>query len=380
MSPRKRKTLASYGKRGDHVRVLVDDGRDRVIVHYRDTAGVPHRRFFGNDRAGRKEATTWAETYHATRKSQETEQQRPRTTLRALFTAFIDSEADNLREKTIAGYKQRFAKWELFFGASALADDTTLHDIDRFKAAARKSGMVSNQVRNVINVARIVYNWGQKRKLVHTNELAIYRWKQSKDTAVIEPAEYTEPEFEQLLRQFDPTRQDQWRPWVALMLFGHHGMRANAVRHLRWSDIDEARGVITWPARFMKAGKAHVQPIMWETVSALRTARAWREPAGVESDWVLFAPRNAAEPYSYQSLHYQLRQAEGKAEIKHLDYRGAHGFRKLVFNRIARQTKDPLAALAYIGDTDVKVLRNYDRLTEERIAEGSKIMATTESK
>lgn len=387
----RRKTLLSRGKRGDMIRVLVDDKRDRVIVHYRDGEGVPRRKFFTSDRNGKAEAIAWAEAYHEVRSNRGKKKEEQHTTLRALWAAYIEAEAPNLREKTIINYRQRFGKWREFMGSDALADDTTLNDIDRFKAAALKSGTVLNQVRAIISVTRIVYNWGQSRKLVHTNEVSIYRWKQPKDARSIEPAQYTEDEFHRLLRQFDPTRHDQWRAWARLMIFGHTAMRSNAVIHLRWSDIDFARGVIRWPGQYMKSGKDHVQPIAWGTYAALVTARQWREYSATvrerddrspasrasqleESDWVIFALRDKQKPYSYTAFDYQLRQAEKKAKVSHLDYRGGHGFRKMVFNQILRDTRDPMTAMAYIGDTDLKILKNYDRLGEERIAAGSAVV------
>ena len=103
------------------------------------------------------------------------------------------------------------------------------------------------------------------------------------------PGEYRAEEFETLLRAFYPSVHTGWRPWVALMLCGHHGMRANAVLHLRWEDIAWDADEIIWPARWQKNGEPHRQPLTWEAVSALETARRWREKLGYTGPWVLFS-------------------------------------------------------------------------------------------
>ena len=55
MTAKPRRTLGTWGRRGDRVRVLVDGTRDRVEVLYRDTQGIDRKRIFGNDKAGRAE-------------------------------------------------------------------------------------------------------------------------------------------------------------------------------------------------------------------------------------------------------------------------------------------------------------------------------------
>jgi integrase len=199
---------------------------------------------------------------------------------------------------------------------------------------------------------------------------------------------------------------DEWRPWVALMIVGHHGMRFRAIRHIQWPNIDYATGLVTWPGLFQKQGKDVVQPITWALHAALITAKYWAERelvrrdkretgvdrpttrvrgAGgvferdpnvpierIETPWILFARTKKTEPYSYSSFQYQLAQGEIRAGIAHEKWRAAHGFRRMVVGNLLEATGDPMIAMNYVGDTDVaKQLKSYDKRMEKRISAGS---------
>jgi integrase len=421
VSPR-RKTLARFGRRGDQVRVCVDARRDRVEVYYKDLDGVEHRRIHANTKEGKAEAIAWAETYLTERTRIANERQAPEKrepiTVRELWERYLESPAftKDLREATQINYRGRWKKWEAFMKPDAIVDTTTLHDVDRFRAACESAGIVLNSVRGILNVVRTVYNWGQSRKLISTNDLALYRWKQPKDAPTLEPGEYTTEEYEALLRTFEPARlmdgslfaSRNWRPWVALMILGHHGMRFRAIRHLRWTDIDWDAGVVVWPGEFQKQGKDVVQPISSALQSALIVARYWadkhlvmrkrrrvrvtdgprrgkwmRDPdlvdEVIDSPWILFAMTKKMEPYSYSSFQYTLVNAEksavladGKVGIDHEKWRAAHGFRRMVVGNLLEATGDPMVAMNFVGDTDVaKQLKSYDKRMEKRIKTGS---------
>lgn len=68
----------------------------------------------------------------------------------------------------------------------------------------------------------------------------------------------------------------QWRPWVAINLMAHQGIRASAVLHLRWSDVDLVTGLINWPASWDKMGRQWVQPIRGGTMKSFEVADAMR--------------------------------------------------------------------------------------------------------
>lgn len=392
----RRKTLFTTGRHGDRVRVLVDAGRDRVEVHYRDLEGVSRKRIFDNTKDGKLEARAWAETYHEERRTKP-EAAVVRLTLVELWQRFAASPAyAHLRPKTKIAYGYRYARWQSYLGAKARPDDTTLATVDDVIQRATKAGMALNQIRQVINVARVIYRWGQLRKFVATNELSLYRWTQPKDAPVIEPDEYTPAEFAKLIVEFDPRDGRRWRAWGCLMLAGHHGQRANALIHLKWDDI--LGDQIVWPAAFQKSGRELRQPLTWDAVAVLETARYWRAQSGYSGPWVFYAgggnkslgavvtgnarhyrkKRATAEdtPYTYQALWLALTKAEKRAKVEHKAYRALHGLRKMSAGNVADSTNDARLGMEWIGDSDPKMMKRYlkrrdDRMTRAADASGA---------
>lgn len=393
MKGKQRKTLYTTGRHGDRVRVLVDAQRDRVEVLYRDLDGAPHKRIFPNDKQGREEATDWADTYKVAREQLRREGDKPKAiTARALWTAYVGSPAwTNLRAASQVSYKNRWAKWEEFIGRGTDAGKVKATAIDEFIVAAQKTGMVLNQVRQVFNVARTVHKWGQTRDLLTGTVFAVYRWRQPRDAQPMKPDEYGEAEWQRLIAKSEPQHPKRWRIHVAVMLCHATGQRMNAVQHLRWQDVDSVASVIRWPAVWQKQGKALVRPLTWDAVAALETARHWRSVAAggrvrrdrksssrpaqlSRADWVLFAQNRKSESVSYSSLHTMLQELEKRAKVLHSSYRAFHGFRRKVVGDLGERLGDRMDALEYVGDTDPKMLKSYDRREGERMQKAANAM------
>jgi integrase len=390
---RARKTLYQYGRHGDRVRVLIDSTRDRVEVLYRDLGGIPRKRIFPNDKQGREEATDWADTYKVEREKLRTEGgKRETVTTRGLWSAYLNSPAwTNLRDASQISYRNRWAKWESFIRKDSDAAKVRATDIDEFIVAASKSGMVLNQVRQVFNVARTIHKWGQTRDLLAGTVFAVYRWRQPRDAQPTKPDEYSEAEWLRLIGKTEPQHPRRWRLNVALLLCHATGQRIQAVRHLRWQDIDAAASVINWPAVWQKQGKALDRPLTWDSVAALETARWWRRvgaegrvrqdrkpssrPAALlKSDWILFASHRKSKAVSYSSLHTMLGELETLAKVKHRELRAFHGMRRKVVGDLGERLADRMDALEYVGDTDPKQLASYDRRGPERMRKAAKAM------
>lgn len=393
MTPSKgtpRKTLLFLGARGadDRVRVLEDATADEVVVQYKDGHGVPRRRVFPRTRQGRKDAQAWGKSYHEERGKGLSA--KPETTHRMLWKAYTESPAfTSRRTKTQQNYAERWRQWMHYRGERTLVDATTLLHVDQFYQARKLAGRSANQTRGIISVARIVYSWGLSRKLVTSNELALYRWTTAEGEEAQEPAEYTETEFLAILAQLPAQSHRHWRAHVALMLAGHQGMRANAVRHLRWSDVHPEEALFIWPAAYQKNRRDFSQPMTWDAVAALETARYWRERSGYDGPWVLYAgggrkaigtpahgnarhgrkvrTADQDEAYTYGALWLKLVAAEKAAAVPHQDRRALHGFRKMVSGNVADRTGDDRLGMQFIGDRDMKQAKKYLKRRDERM-------------
>jgi integrase len=322
-----RKTIQTFGqkRRGDYVRVLLDPNRGRYEVHFDEPAGGKAKKTFADDKQGKKEALAWAETFYDERKRQAEASRAPsappaRRTTREIWKLYTASPAylKGIRQKSRDNYAARWRKWEEYLGPDFVVDATTFHDVDGFITRAGDAGMVINQVRQVINVARIVYNWAASRDLILVNKLGVYRWQTPKDALVHEPGDYATSELDAMLRTLDPTRHDQWRPWVAIVLVAESGQRANAIRNLRWDDIDWAAGEIVWRGEFQKQGKELRRPITWGLYSALLVAQHW---ATVE---LRARPEHGARiRNALGQIRARPRRADGRAPIAVGAVRGA---------------------------------------------------------
>lgn len=392
MTPVKRRTLGTYGRRGDRVRVLIDATRDRVEVLFRDADGIDRKRIFGNDKAGRAEALAWAETFHQERAKRLAEKTAPKPiTMRQLWREYTQSPAwHDLRDASRPNYADRWRLWVRFIGEDAIAGDVRLLDVDRFIVRMREIPTANgapraiNQIRQVLNVVRTVFNWAQSRELLTRNDFALFRWKRPKDARALEPEEYTAEEFARLLAAASPQDARTWRIHVALILAGVHGQRARSVLHLRWADV--AGGMIRWPGEFMKQGEDHAQPLTWEALAALETARYWTQErqgrdftrqsarqraaraALAASPWVLPGHGDTTKPWGYQAAWKALKALETSAGVPHKAFRAWHGMRKMASGNVSDATGDARLGLEWIGDRDMSQAKSYLKQRADRMA------------
>lgn len=414
-----RETIWTHGRKGDAdwMRVLVDEKQGRVEVKYKDGRGKPKKEVFqGIEPAVRAKAIRWAEAFK--REREKLGRRRSEVTHAELWRLYQESPAwSNLREKSKPSYTHRWNQWVKFRGATTKPDDTTLHHFDQFIVAMRAAGIAENQIRNALNVARIVYRWGESRELVQKNAFKGFRWTTPKvkpdesieaaPGAEAEPeshGEYTEAEFAAILAELSPQDSRRWRAHVMLMLAGFHGQRGHALTHLRNSDI--RGGKIIWPAEYQKNGKALEQPLTWDGYAAILTARYWRQQLGYTGRWLIFGgslakrgqvrelkewerdpkhkhvgtgkgkPRAIAdEPYSYSGGHSALVEAEQRAGVEHKPRRAFHGFRKMAAGNVYDATGDVSLAMAYIGD-DIRQAPAYLKRRDERMERAAEAVQT----
>jgi integrase len=174
---------------------------------------------------------------------------RPETTHAQLWKAYTESQAfTSAAPKTRINYAERWRKWMHFRGERTKVDETTLLHVDQFYSRGSR-GQAANQTRGIIAVARIVYNWGQSRKLVTQQRArALPLADRPKGRRRTSRRSTPSPSSSRSSAELSPQSRRTWRAHVALMLAGHQGMRANAVLHLAWPDVHEDEALFIWPA------------------------------------------------------------------------------------------------------------------------------------
>lgn len=362
MSPT-RKTYAVFGRVGEgQVRVLADERRGRILVQWYEGSKA-RKKVFPETKAGRIEAQAWAEGFHAERIRRGKDHP---ITLRGLWDAYREVAFLSLRPRTRELYRERWLKWEDFIGKDVDPDAVALSDIDRFVVMTRRLGKSMNQARHVLNVARVVFNWGMKRKYVTATDLTSYRWNSGKEGKPLEIPEHSPDDHRKLLAVLPPTESRYWRLWCLLVIAGSQGPRIRTARYLKWSDVED--GTIHWPAATMKQGVDFHQPLTEQARQALEVARQWRTKDGYNGPYVFYAARTGKEPvYTYQSAWIALQKAEKRAGVAHHPYRAFHGFRRMAAGNVYDALKDPLAAAEWIGDQDVKQMRSYLKRRTNRL-------------
>lgn len=351
-----RRLLAHFGPRRGGVRVLAETvrGRPVIMVRWRHQ-GAPHQRSWPASREARQEATAFARGVADGRAPTSA----PAPTVAALWRGYAEAEFPALRPRSQANYAARWRLFEVFAHHDTPADRVDFGHLDGFRAELTRQGYAPNQVRAHVAQVKRVFRWARQRQLL-TTAVPDYALKLGKDERTAEPAEYTHEEFVRILGALDPRSAREWRPWAVLMLIGHQGVRANAALHLRWDDLVDGR--IVWRRAWDKIGTEDwTQPIRDGALSALETARWWREQEGYTGPWVFptARPTRRAQVYTPQALAAALWRAERLAGVPHLPLRGVHGLRKMVAGDIYALTGSEKAALDFIHDRDPRVIPIY---------------------
>lgn len=348
-----RQTIARFGQHGRTVRVFTEPRLGLVRVRWYDGAGQERTRSWRpNTREQREAATLWAKTFAAERDGGG----QAMLTLRQLWEAYTEAEFDHLKPRTQALYRWRWGKWEVALGATRLADETNIRDVSRFKRLARDAGLAPNQVLECLKVVKLVYAWGHRHEQLARNRLARLQLRLRSGEFRHEPPAYTPEEFERILGHFDPRKASEWRPWAVLLFLGHQGVRETPAVKLERTDL--AGAVVHWPQATDKTGEAWDQPLRWGAIAALETARGWAEHDGYPGPYVFYG-RGGKGHYTAQALIAALHRAERAAGVPSIAYRGAHGLRRMVATEIWQATGDPLLALRFIHDKDVRRVREY---------------------
>jgi integrase len=175
------------------------------------------------------EAKAWR-AEHVTKKNRGTLIQPSRETFKQVADAWLAASAAEYKPSTLRGYESDLRTYvNPAFGAHKLAD-IRRGDWQRFVDDLQAKNLSPSKVRNIVNVARVVYRYALDRELVEINPtLGLkLRGKPGKRMRTL-----TRAQAEELLAAI-PDNPDR-SLWACAMF---SGLRRGELRGLRWSDID----------------------------------------------------------------------------------------------------------------------------------------------
>lgn len=357
MSPQRK--LDSYGPRGARVRVFLED--TMVRVQWKEH-GRRRTQSWPDSRDNRRRAKAFAEGV-AEKLALGTRLVPEAMTLAELWRRYLAAVALTWRPATLRNAQTH---WQLFTAAVGDGLDArriTPEAMDEVQlrlrgraAKGRKRSPV--QVARCLNVVRAAFTWAAQRRLLEP-QLATWRPSLAKDERPLAPAEYGPGESARILAALDFRNARQWRAWVVLTLAATLGRRWRAILALHVTDVDLRARTVRWSAEGDKQGREAVVPMPRAAVMAVRVALVWRRRQGHTSPLLVpgVQARSRHKPYTYQAVHYALREAEQRAGVPHLPYRALHGFRRGVVTSVHAATGNLELAGELVGDRDVKTLR-----------------------
>jgi integrase len=357
------KEIASIGLRGAHARVWVEklrSGREVVRIQHREgdrriTTSLP------NTAENRRVAKATAEGI-VDRLQRRGLKATERLTLHDVADRYVKSKLPEWRQATRINTQGKWKRILAIIPPRTFADLITPETLDELREIMRKSGRAPAQTAAHITQIKAAFTFAMSRKLLVENPIADYKVRLGKDDRPRSVAEYTPAEAAGIMASLDYRTMRAWRPWVAITLAGVLGMRQNALLYLEWRDVDLNARTVRWRPELDKLGRDRVQPLPRAAVFAFRIAKVWRGREEYDGRFVFPAvqrERRGDKPWTYQALVEQLHNAEDRAGVARKPYRGMHGLRRMVAkNVLARTGGDLNAAGEWIGDTDLRVLKD----------------------
>jgi integrase len=152
---------------------------------------------------------------------------------------------------------------------------------------------------------------------------------------------------------------------LALVVAHETGHRINAVRLLRWADIDLPGARVRWVEANDKNRLEHETPLTQAAVEALNERR--KATAALGNAWILPAPGNPALPVSRDRLRAWWQRAELLARLSPHPGRGWHSLRRAFATDLKHVPLPDLCALGGWKDsqTILKCYQKPDRATME---------------
>lgn len=354
-----------------------DKGRNRVRAYIEPKSGKIFLEYFVkvNGRSTRKRVSTGdSDRKKARQQAQELaaelgravpQEQEAELTLRRLFEIYLGEKTPR-KSEGVQKHDRRAARMFLdYFGESRKVSSLRKRDGERF-IADRRDGALSG--------LEPVGNRTVERDLRFL--LAVLNWASANEWLPKNPLRALEPPKEQNPKRPVLTKDDYrrlvetaegvggWRFRLALVLAYETGHRGNAIRHLRWSDVDLQAPAVLWRAEHDKMNKEHVTPLSRDAVEALQGAQ--REQMAIGDAWVLPSPSDASQPCSRHLLRDWWGRGVKAAGLDDVEGRGWHSLRRLFATRMKDQPMVTLMKLGGWRDSET-VLKCYQSADFEEL-------------
>lgn len=378
-----RATLEVFGKKGkrDYVRVVRERAGGQAVIRVLWKDGTGRRlETFEDSRNGLREAKAFADSKHDALKAP-TVTTYADVSLRGLFERYLTAKQDAWRGRTLVLERERWRKFELYADRQTVARIITRESLDGFKRTMLERGHAHNQVARHVECVKRVFRWGVDRDLIPPTKVTTYRAEFSKDAKLAAPvmAEFKGEERDRMIAVLDPRKALEWRAWTLMTLIGFCGPRQNAARHLTWADVDLVRGEVVWRPEHDKMGNGRIQPLPKPVHDALWVAYGWRLADGYEGRFVFYGAqdrtRRQDKPWTYQAFVAALHNAEARAGIPSVKWKGAHAFRRGIAGDVLSRTGSEKRAAEWIGDKDLDVVkRSYLLERPEELAKTASLL------
>ena len=356
----------------NRVRVFPDPKTGLFQIEWREngrrlTRSLKHRDW----RRAKRQADEFAAGYLGPELHRKADAEPEPLTLETLFDIYGEEVTPTKRGQSRLHDRAAMRMFLGCFGRDRKPATLSQRDWDRF-IRERRAGRVGpsgkpvadRMIERDLKFLIAVLNWAVKSRdaegkvLLESNPLKGLKTPTEKNPTRVM---LTEVEYQALLRV---SRQVDWRFRVALVLAHETGHRINAIRQLRWSDIDLEDGMVQWRAEHEKTGYEHRTPVTVEAIAVLEEART-RNP-GIGDAPVLPSPKYPTMPVSRPLARVWWTRTQKLAGLEPKRGRGWHSLRRKFASDLMDQ---PLKVLCELGGwkTAKTVLQCYQRADEAQL-------------
>ena len=356
----------------NRVRVFPDPKTGLFQIEWRDNGRRLTRSLKHRDWARAKtQADEFAAGYLGPELHRKAEAEPEPLTLETLFDIYGEEVTPTKRGQSRLHDRAAMRMFLGCFGRDRKPATLSQRDWDRFirerragRVGASGSPVSDRTIEYDLKFLIAVFNWAAKsrdehgRLLLASNPLKGLKTPKEKNPVRVV---ISEEEYQALL---EVSRPVDWRFRVALVLAHETGHRIDAIRQLRWSDIDFEGGVVRWRAEHEKSGYEHRTPVTAEALAVFREARTRNPETG--DTVVLPSPKYRSRCVSCSWTQRWWEKAVALAGLESKRGRGWHSLRRKFASDLMDQ---PLKVLCELGGwKEAKtVLHCYQRADEAQL-------------